>query len=184
MVKILKTISEKDSFWSKITSSYVFFQHLTINSRTLFFSLVCSEIPFSKNLYHIETGQLICICFDWFLYDTIFYWKLFPNTLKYVFQLLLLSVTENFPGFFNHLLRVVLTRGALFEKCNALFSVKNSKNTCRLVGCSVVNAQNLEKLGLKIHNCALLLNLFFGSTASMPLLSRKSPDFKEVSQAL
>ena len=67
-------------------------KNLTTNSKTLFFSIVCSEIPFNKNSYHIETGQLICIYIDWFLYDAIFYWKLFPNRLKYVFQWLLLSV--------------------------------------------------------------------------------------------
>ena len=34
-----------------------------------------------KNSYHIETGRLICIYIDWFLFDTIFYWKLFLNRL-------------------------------------------------------------------------------------------------------
>ena len=41
----------------------------------------CSEIPFSKILYHTETSQLICIpkAIDWFLYDERFYSKVFPN---------------------------------------------------------------------------------------------------------
>ena len=43
-------------------------------------------------------------------------------------------------GFFNHLLRAVSTRSALFEKWSALFSIKNSKNTYCLGGCSVLNA--------------------------------------------
>ena len=34
--------------------------------------------------------------------------------------------------YFNHLLRTVPTRSALFEKRNAFFSTKTSKNTCRL----------------------------------------------------
>ena len=37
-------------------------------------------------------------------------------------------------AYFNHLLRAVPTRSALFEKQNAFFSTKNSKNTCRLGG--------------------------------------------------
>ena len=48
-------------------------------------------------------------------------------------------------AFSNHLLRVLPARSTLFEKLNALFSNKNSKNTCRLGGCSVLNALNLEK---------------------------------------
>ena len=43
--------------------------------------IVCLEIPFSKNLYHFETSQLICKSIDWFLYDVSFYWKVFPNRL-------------------------------------------------------------------------------------------------------
>ena len=39
---------------------------------------VCSEIPFSKPLYHIETSQLICKAN---LYDSRFYWKMFLNRL-------------------------------------------------------------------------------------------------------
>ena len=38
---------------------------------------VCSEIPFSKNPHHTETSKLICD--DWFLYDTIPQWKVFPS---------------------------------------------------------------------------------------------------------
>ena len=55
---------------------------------------------------------------------------------------------------------------AVFEKYNALFSTKTSKNTCCLVGCSILNALNLENWrsvcvcggGGGIHNCALLLD--------------------------
>ena len=43
-------------------------------------------------------------------------------------------------------------------KWNALFSTKNSKNTHRLGECKVVTALNLEKQGVKIHNCALLVD--------------------------
>ena len=45
------------------------------------------EIPFSKNLHHIESIQLICFhkSIDWFLYDTRFYWKVFLNTVYKTF---------------------------------------------------------------------------------------------------
>ena len=79
-------------------------------------------------------------------------------------------------AFFNHLLRAVSARSALFKKRNAFFSAKNSKTQCHLVGCRVLNALNLEKCGVKIHNCVLLL-IFFGYTSRMPLLSRISPAY-------
>ena len=47
-----------------------------------------------------------------------------------------------------------------FEKWNAFFSIKNSKNTCCLRGCSILNALNLEKWGVKITKCALSLDYF------------------------
>ena len=37
-------------------------------------------------------------------------------------------------AYFNHLLRAVPACSALFEKWNAFFSTKNSRNTCRLGG--------------------------------------------------
>ena len=45
-------------------------------------------------------------------------------------------------------------------------------------GCSIPNALNLEKLGVKIDNCVLLLNFIalFCYTARLPLFSRISPD--------
>ena len=46
----------------------------------------------------------------------------------------------NSRAYFNHLLRAVPARSALFEKRNVFFSTKNSKNTCRLGGCSILNA--------------------------------------------
>ena len=82
---------------------------------------------------------------------------------------------EQFGGlgraFSNHLLHAVPARSALFKKWNAFFSTKNSRNTCRLGGCSVLNVLNLEKCGVKDHNCAHLLHFiaFFGFTARMPL---------------
>ena len=79
-------------------------------------------------------------------------------------------------AFFYHLLHVVPARSALFEKWNALFSPKTSKTTCRLRGCSVLNALNLEKWGLKIHNCALLLD-FLALFWLLLLFSRISPDW-------
>ena len=62
-------------------------------------------------------------------------------------------------AFFNLFFCVVLACSALFEKWNVLFSTKNSKKTCCLGGCSVLNALNLEKWGVQIHTCALLLEL-------------------------
>ena len=61
-------------------------------------------------------------------------------------------------AYFNHLSRAIFARSALLEKLNALFSTKNSKNTSRLVECTVLNTLNLEKWGVKVHNCALLLD--------------------------
>ena len=46
----------------------------------------------------------------------------------------------NSRAYFNHLLHAVPARSALFEKRNVFFSTKNSKNTCRLGGCSILNA--------------------------------------------
>ena len=45
-------------------------------------------------------------------------------------------------------------------------------------GCSVLNALNLEKGGVQVHNCALLLDLpaLFGYIARMPLIFRISPE--------
>ena len=66
-----------------------------------------------------------------------------------------------FQGFIIITLFVVPACSAVFEKYNALFSNKTSKNTCRLVGCSILNALNLENwrgVGEGIHNCALLLD--------------------------
>ena len=83
-------------------------------------------------------------------------------------------------AFFNHLLRAVHAPSALFEKWNPLFSTKISKKACRLGGCSVLNALNLEKWGIKTHNCALFTGLscpFFCYTVRMPLFSRISPVF-------
>ena len=59
-------------------------------------------------------------------------------------------------GFFNRLLRAVSACSVLFEKWNSLFPTTNSKNTYRSRGCSVINALNLEKWEVKIHNSALL----------------------------
>lgn len=56
-------------------------------------------------------------------------------------------------------------------------STKNSKNTC-LGGCSVLNALNLEELGVKIHNYALLLDyvVLLWWYCIMFLFSRRSPE--------
>ena len=60
--------------------------------------------------------------------------------------------------FFKKLIACGTVHSALFEKWNVLFSTKNSQTTCRLRGCSVLNALNLEKSGIKIHKCAVLLD--------------------------
>ena len=50
----------------------------------------------------------------------------------------------------------------------------------------ILNVLNLEKWGIKIHNCAFYLTflLFFYYTARMPLFSRLSPAYKLVCQEL
>ena len=49
----------------------------------------CSEILFSKNSNHIQSGQLIGNAnqLDWFLYDTSFYWKVFRTDFALFFLL-------------------------------------------------------------------------------------------------
>ena len=78
---------------------------------------------------------------------------------------------------FSQLLRVVLTRSALFEKWYAFFSTENLKNSCLFWGCSVLNALNLEKWGVKIHSVPLYWTFlpFFGYTTRVPLFSRSKP---------
>ena len=59
---------------------------------------------------------------------------------------------------FKQLLRAVPAHSALFEIWNVFFSTKNFKNTFCLRGCSALNALNLEKWGVKIYKCVLLLD--------------------------
>ena len=77
---------------------------------------------------------------------------------------------------FKHLLRTVPTRSALLEKWNAFFFTKTPKTLAVYGGeCSVLNALNLKKWGVRILNWVLLLDfcfLFVGYTARMPLFSR------------
>ena len=78
-------------------------------------------------------------------------------------------------AYFNRLLR------ALFEKWNAYFSTKKSKNTYPIVGSGVLNAINLKKWEIKIKKCALLqglIALFYYTPHThtrIPLFSRISP---------
>ena len=44
---------------------------------------VCSETLFSKNLFHIEIRQLICIANQVTDFYISFYWKVFPNKLYF-----------------------------------------------------------------------------------------------------
>ena len=81
-------------------------------------------------------------------------------------------------AYFSHLLCAVFTHNALFVELNALFSAKNSKNTCSLGGCSIINALNLKEWVVKIHNCSLLdFFAVLSYTACMSLFSRISPDY-------
>ena len=93
-----------------------------------------------------------------------------------------------FQGFIIITLFVVPACSAVFEKYNALFSNKTSKNTCRLVGCSILNALNLENWrgvggggggrASTIGPFYWTFSPFFGYTACIPLLSKISPDSK------
>ena len=79
-------------------------------------------------------------------------------------------------------MRLVPARDAFFEIKNTLFSVETLKSTSCLEGCSIPNVLNLEKLGVKIVNCSLLLGfialfllycvhaLFYQSKSCMPTL--------------
>ena len=55
---------------------------------------------------------------------------------------------------------MVFAHNALLQKLNTIICTKNSKNTGCLGGCSILNALNLEKWGVKIPNCALLMDFF------------------------
>ena len=96
-----------------------------------------------------------------------------------VWYIALSKFSDVIRGYFKQLLRAVPAPSALIEKGNAFFSTKNFKNTFRLVGCSVLNALNLEKWGVKIHKCALSLGFLalFGYTLHMPLFCRISPGY-------
>ena len=57
----------------------------------------------------------------------------------------IICISNNFlssEAYFSHLLHAEPARSALFVKQNALFSTKNTSNTCYLGGCSVLNALN------------------------------------------
>ena len=72
-----------------------------------------------------------------------------------------------------------------FLRNKMLYSLlKTQQNTCSLVEWSVLNALNLGKRGIKIHNCALLLDFFalFCYTVCMPLFSRISPGKREITK--
>ena len=75
---------------------------------------LCSEILFSKNSNHIQSGQLIGNAnqLDWFLYDTSFYWKVFRTDFALFFSL-------------NSLTRSVCSRN--------LFSQIFFPNLCKIV---------------------------------------------------
>ena len=80
--------------------------------------------------------------------------KYFLAPILLIFRIYSTRYRTNRQGFFNnHLLHEVPAHSALFEKLKSLFSTKNSQNTCR-----VLNALNLEELGVKIHNCGLSLD--------------------------
>ena len=64
---------------------------------------------------------------------------------SYSYPEIIVHILKNNRAYFNHLLRAVPVRSALLEKQNAFFSTKNSKNTCRSGGCSILNALNLGK---------------------------------------
>ena len=66
--------------WLWLVRSYK--TSIILKSITMVVIKVCLETRFSKKLYHIETGQLICKGINWLVsiwYD--FYWKLFPKRL-------------------------------------------------------------------------------------------------------
>ena len=120
----------KDSFWSKRTSS-VFFQHIITYSRTLFF-IVCSRIPFNKKLYHLESGQFICICIDWLLWDTIFTGSYFPAYCNFAFQWLLLSVNENY-GELAELFKLSAKDRSSHRRCSVRKGVLRSLRSAMLL---------------------------------------------------
>ena len=72
----------------------------------------------------------------------------------------------------------ISARSALFEKLNASLTTKHLENTHRFGRCSILNTLNLGKWGVRIHNCAVLLDFLalFGYTERILLFSRISPD--------
>ena len=76
---------------------------------------------------------------------------------------LIKKLSKSGRAYFSHLLHVVLPHAMPFIK-NAFFSTKNSKNTCCLRRCSILNALNLAKWGVKIQNCAHFLDFLASSS--------------------
>ena len=72
-------ISEPSVVWRFFTRWFLKRVCISLN----IWIIVCSEIPFSKNLhkYRNQSINLKSKSIDWFLYDTSFYWKMFPNRL-------------------------------------------------------------------------------------------------------
>ena len=58
-----------------------------------------------------------------------------------------INFISEYRAYFNHLLHAIPAHSALFEKWNAIFSTKTSKNRFHLGGCSFLNALNLQKKG-------------------------------------
>ena len=56
-------------FFSRSGKSPSLSFHQITNSRKSF-SIFCSEIPFFKSSYHMETSQLMCISIDWLRFFT------------------------------------------------------------------------------------------------------------------
>ena len=140
-------------FLPKISYSQVEFI-LILHLKVFFEQLWSQKLKFSKLTKNFVRDTLLYPHFECYVY--------FSKT--FVAHIFCANLVANLVqghiarAYFNHLLHAVPALSALFEKRNAFFSTKNSKNTCRLGGCGVLHALNVEKWGVKTHNCALLLD--------------------------
>ena len=81
---------------------------------------VSLETPFIKKSYHIEITSIISKqSIDWFLlYDTSFYWKVFPSILKYSFFSKIYLFSKN---------KIIMFPSKYFTVSHYLFILNSSK---------------------------------------------------------
>ena len=105
------------------------------------------------------------------------FWNLLKNFRKILvtrsISRLKLLQKKTCRAYFSHILRGSIRMQSPFWEIKCLILYQKFQKHMLFRVCSILNALNLRKWGVKIHNCALLLDFFpfFCYTASMPLFS-------------